>query len=161
MNNTVIRLLNYEHGAKVVEWFKAQGVDTRDFVGIDIGYYYGVINGVFIAVPKFKIPSHVKIIELPTEKTFPRVMYVSDFDDITHNSGRRVVLMQKNGKYIAWSNAETIEEAESINETTTWEFAKDIDEVEKPFEISYSEATKLLEEKFGKKVKITYHEVQD
>jgi tetrahydromethanopterin S-methyltransferase subunit G len=153
MDNTVIKVLDKEHGKKVIEFFKAHGVDTGEYAGTVINMYYGVINGIFFYY-NTELPPHVKIIELPTERTFPRVMYVSDYDDITNESKKRVVLMKKCGVYIAWNNAETIEDSESRTGVTTWRFAKEVDEVEKTIELTHAEAIRLLEEKLGQTVKI-------
>ena len=150
MNNTVIKVLDKEHGRKVIEFFKAQGVSTLTYQGTCENVYYGVIDEVFSYYNVKELPPHVTAIELPTELTFPRVMYVSDYDDITNKSKKRVVFMQKCGKYIAWASAETIEESDSETGTTTWRFAKDLDEIERIKEVTMSE----IEEKFGCKIKI-------
>lgn len=39
----------------------------------------------------------------------------------------RVVFGKKNGKYIAWSGAETVEEAEKKTVTAAWDYAREID----------------------------------
>ena len=160
MNNTVIKVLDKEHGKKVIEFFKAHGVNTSTYQGTCENVYYGVIDGVFSYYNVKNFPNYINIIELPTERTFPRVMYVSDYDNITHESKKRVVFMKKCGKYIAWSRAETIEGSESETSTCTWNFAKEVDEVEKPVELTYAEAVSLLEEKFKQPVKILHHELQ-
>ena len=59
--------------------------------------------------------------------TYPKIMLVSDYSDFSE-SKERVVLMEKNGKYIAWDGAATFEAAEKTTETNTWNYAKDIDE---------------------------------
>jgi hypothetical protein len=84
MNNTVIKVLNAEHGKKVIEWWKSQGVDTGDYKGStseEEGFnciYFGVINGkfsnYFIETVKH---DNAKIIELPEEEF-----------DMTTNEGR-------------------------------------------------------------------------
>jgi hypothetical protein len=58
---------------------------------------------------------------------YPRVMMVS-LDPITEkNKGyQRVVFMEKCGKFIAWNFAETIEDSETVADTTTWIYAADI-----------------------------------
>lgn len=59
---------------------------------------------------------------------YPKVMMVSDIEIIRLNKGLpRVVFMEKNGFYLAWKNAETLEESESEYEITPWKFAKDIE----------------------------------
>lgn len=75
MENTVIKVLTPEHGKKVIEWWKKQGIDTRDLNGIacesdgDTYIYYGVIKGRFDnwSANAVKI-SKAKIIELPTDE---------------------------------------------------------------------------------------------
>ena len=160
MNNTVIKVLDKEHGKRVIEFFKAHGVNTSTYQGTCYDVYYGVIDGVFSYYNVKELPPHVTAIELPTERTFPRVMYVSMHDNITYKSEKRVVFMQKNGKYIAWNKAETIEASESETRTSSWNFAKEVDEVEQPIELTYAEAISLLEEKFNQPVKILHHELQ-
>jgi len=80
--------------------------------------------------------------ELPTEiqermlehqvaqcnKNYPKVMMVSDYPITEINTGSpRVVFMEKCGKYIAWINADTLEKAETVLDTTYWRYAKDIE----------------------------------
>jgi hypothetical protein len=71
--------------------------------------------------------------DLPTQsvklflKKYPKVMWVSEFSDFTDKK-KKVVFMEKNGFYIAWGNAETIEEAELTTSTFSWYYAKDIEE---------------------------------
>ncbi len=84
MENRVIKVLTKEHGKKVIEWWKSQGVDTGDYKGStseEEGFkciYFGVINGkfsnYFIDTVKY---DNAKIIELPED----------DFD-MTTNEGR-------------------------------------------------------------------------
>ena len=137
MKNQVIEVINEEHGKKVIEYWEYQGVDTKDMDGsntLEEGSafrYYGVINGDFhcYSIDSVK-DANAEIIELPTEspkeeKTFPRVMLVN-------NGGKewrkRVVFMKKCDRYLAWNKAETIEESESIYETYTWRYAKELTE---------------------------------
>ena len=130
MGNVMIEVLNREHGKQVIEYFKSQGFDTRDLSGIDIGYYYGVINGIFTEIDDLKkIKEDVKVIELPKEykKTFPRVMIVSDYPINEDNPGqKRVVFIYKCEKYLAWAGVGTLEEAEKVYCVTNWKYAKDI-----------------------------------
>lgn len=59
------------------------------------------------------------------ESPYPKVMMVS-------NDGsewlQRVVFLEKNSKFIAWS-AETIKDAERAIYTSTWNYAKDIESI--------------------------------
>lgn len=75
MNNTVIKVLNREHGAKVIQWWKEQGVDTGSIMGIlceaekDVNIYYGVIYDKFYSCSYDYAVSHgLSIIELPGEE---------------------------------------------------------------------------------------------
>lgn len=47
MKNQVIKVLNKEHGAKVIEYWKSKGVDTYPCTGRALGKYYGVIDNYF------------------------------------------------------------------------------------------------------------------
>lgn len=84
MDNTVIEVLNFEHGNKVIEWFKSQGVNTKGYIGSftkednDDARFYGFINGVFSCYSfKRVIKKNAAVITLP-EETYPRKMMVSD-----------------------------------------------------------------------------------
>ena len=58
---------------------------------------------------------------------YPKVMLVKGSSDNWH---KRVVIGEKNGKFISWTSAETMEEAETKTSTIAWRYAK---EIEKPF----------------------------
>lgn len=75
---------------------------------------------------------------------YPKVMEVSDCGDIWY---KRVVFMEKNGKFLAWAFAGSIEEAESEFDTCAWTFAREIDE---PEEMTLEEVCKEL----GREIKI-------
>ena len=135
MNNKVIKVLDREHGKKVIEFWK-QYCDTMVFEGTDIGYYYGIINGEFDIWSDTEVRRYnAEIIELPEEKTYPRVMLVSD-DKMTW--GKRVVFMEKCGGFLAWAFAETLEEAEKSTSTTFWKYAKEIE----PIQVTLEEIAK-------------------
>ena len=146
MKNQVIEVLNKEHGKKVIEYWKSKGVDTLSMHGSctrDRRYntrYYGVINDGF---GSYTIDdawnANAEIIELPEENSFPRVMLVSDDGDDWY---KRVVFMKKCDRFLAWNNAETVEESECVYEATAWRYAKDI-----PNEIIISKAE--IAKKFG------------
>ena len=59
------------------------------------------------------------------ETKYPKVMMVSD-DEIDWN--KRVVFMEKNGKFLAWYDAEKLEDAEKQTELITWNYSKDIEQ---------------------------------
>lgn len=128
LNNTVIKVLNKEHGAKVIEFYKKNGYDTKWFYGSNTGYYYGVIQNNFSWYTNSDIIKYnTKVIELPEENGYPKVMMVSDSPITKGNKGKqRVVFMEKMGKYLAWFNVETIEDAEKEMMTTTWNYAVDV-----------------------------------
>jgi hypothetical protein len=84
MENTVIKVLTKEHGAKVIKWWESQVESTRGYAGTmceSEGYetvYYGVINGNFGNYSKQDVDRYnAKIIELPEEEF-----------DMTTNEGR-------------------------------------------------------------------------
>ena len=147
MKNKVIEVLNKEHGKKVIEYWKSVGVDTLAMRGgctRDRRYnnrYYGVINDGFGSYTIDDVwNANAEIIELPKEeKPFPRVMLVSDDGDFWY---KRVVLMQKCDRFLAWNNAETIEESECVFGILPWRYAKEIPE---KVELTKSE----IVEKFG------------
>ena len=128
MDNKVIKVLYKEHGAKVIEFWK-QYCDTRLLKGDGIGSYYGIINGRFdIWHINYVQKSNAEIIELPEEKTYPRVMLVS-YDNIYWDK-RRVVFMEKCGKFLAWDKAETLEDAENITVPVRWNYARELEPIE-------------------------------
>ena len=73
------------------------------------------------------------------EKPFPRVMLVSNGGNEWH---KRVVFMQKCDRFLAWNNAETIEDAERTYRVASWHYAKELPE---KVELTKSE----IAEKFG------------
>ena len=136
MNNKVIKVLNEEHGAKVIEFFK-QYCNTGILAGNGIGYYYGIINEEFFGWSIDQVlDANAEIIELPEEKTYPRVMLVSNNNKDWSN--RRVVFMEKCGGFLAWVDAETIEDAETEKDACFWNYAKDIE----PIEVTLDEIAK-------------------
>lgn len=54
---------------------------------------------------------------------YPKVMEVSD----NHTYWlKRVVFMEKNGKFLAWAFTETIKEAEDATDVCTWKYAREV-----------------------------------
>ena len=128
MNNKVIKVLDREHGKKVIEFFK-QYCDTGDLEGTSIGDYYGIVDGDFDIWSLDAIRgNNAEIIELPEEKTYPRVMLVSS--DNKNWKNKRVVFMEKCGGFLAWRYAETLKEAEKEIDTCLWHYAKEIEPIE-------------------------------
>ena len=136
MNNKVIKVLDREHGKRVIEFWKKY-CDTGGLDGSRIGSYYGLINGEFDGWLKWAVVKHnAEIIELPEEKSYPRVMLVSD--DNKNWDAQRVVFMEKCGGFMAWEDAKTLEEAETITDTIFWKYAKEVE----PYEVTLEEIAK-------------------
>lgn len=117
MKNKVIEVLDLEHGKRVIEYWKSQGVDTE---GLDGGNtkergskvrYYGVINGYFCCYSIDSVKdANAEIIELPEEKTFPRVMLVSCGEIVWYQA---VVEGMRGGYAFATNRHSSVEEYES------------------------------------------------
>lgn len=129
IENKFIECLSVEHGAKIVEFFVKHGAkNNENLKGNTIDYYYGVINGHLT----FKSLNRVierggEIIKLPEENGYPKVMMVSNtFITNTSICYKRVVFMEKQGKYLAWQYAETIEAAEKETAIASWKYAVDV-----------------------------------
>ena len=122
MKNQVIQVLDKEHGKKVIEYWESQGFDVRGFIGKQTREddsefrFYGVINGEFNNYSRKSIDLYeTEIIYLPTElpkeeKTFPRVMFVSD-DAAVWNQA--VVECLRNGYAFATIAYSSVEEYDS------------------------------------------------
>ena len=136
MENKVIKVLDIEHGKKVIEFWKKY-CNTGVLEGTNMGSYYGIISGEFDIWTIDEITkNNAEIIELPEEKTYPRVMLVSD--DNKNWDNRRVVFMEKCGWFLAWISAKTLEEAEKEVDTRLWKYAKEIE----PIEVTLEEIAK-------------------
>ena len=156
LNNIVIEVLDKEHGKKVIDFFKSKGIDTRNLSGEankqdnDVYRYYGIIGIYFSNYSLNQVNSYnAKIVTLEElmkpANTYPKVMWVSDYPDFM-NKTKRVVFMEKCNKYVAWHNAETLEEAEKITDSTAWKYAKDIEPEVSPIkELTMQE----IADKFG------------
>lgn len=133
MKNQVIEVLNGEHGARVLKYWKDKGINTTGYFANqtkdtkDSCRYYGVIDGYFSNYDIMRVNVRcAEIIQLPEERTFPRVMMVGDSEDNIFME--RVVFAHKRDRYIAWTEAKTLEEAENCIAVRSWRFAKEIDE---------------------------------
>ena len=79
LDNTVIKVESEEHGKRVIEWWKEQGLNLDGVEGSAVGSCYGIYNGSFnffnhdIAIRKGE-----KIITLP--ETFPSKWYLKITD---------------------------------------------------------------------------------
>lgn len=113
LNNTVIEVLNLEHGKKVIQFYRDNGYNTVEFVGSctkeDNAHerWYGVINSRFrnYSLSGVKSYQYVKIIELP-ENTFKNGDVVEGSKNGSDWQGQ-MIYVGKNiitGGYIALSN---------------------------------------------------------
>lgn len=158
--NTCIKSVKEEDGPEIVKFYKGHGFNTCNVTGTscqnngDKYVYYGVDKtGDFnnrhldqITNTRTKILTLEEAIALVTEKEFPRVMLVSDINNITSGK-KRVVFMKKNDKYIAWSCSETIKEAEERTDTRVWPYAWELEEYKPsrfPFNLSPENAQEII-----------------
>ncbi len=82
---------------------------------------------------------------LNQEKTYPRVMLISNTNDID-TAIKRVVFMEKCEKYVAWQGAETLEEAEKQTACITWEYAWELEEHTLfPFSLQPQDAQSIID----------------
>jgi len=125
-----------ENRQELKEFWEANSEDAmryKLYYASDIRPYYGLrTNGDFTLVAKQEcLTKDYKILTLPEAKAliqgtpYPKVMWVWDEGE---TKKKRVVFMEKNGQYLAWHNAETIEDSEKEMETVCWDFAEDIEE---------------------------------
>ena len=153
LNNTCIKCESIKHGAEIVKFYKDNGWNTNGIEGIDTNAFYGVFEGIFDCqlIPNIsKVISLKQAKELVKDNQYPKVMWVSEVKDFV-DAKKRVVIAQKCNKFIAWSNAETLEDAEKQISTWTWCYAKDIESEENPLkarieklEIELNEIKKLI-----------------
>ena len=69
LNNTVIKVLDKEHGKKVVEFYKKNGYNTESYYGTNVDYHYGVYNNKFSWYTYLDIEVlNLKVIDLPEEE---------------------------------------------------------------------------------------------
>lgn len=86
LNNTVIKVLNKEHGAKVIEFYEKNGYNTDLLNGANIGFHYGVLNNRFSWYTDFAIERfNFKIIELPEDETISCMVHI-----IKNSEGRPI-----------------------------------------------------------------------
>ena len=124
-----IKSLSVEHGAKIVEFFEKHGAkNPKNYCGDAVGLCYGVFNGYLTFTRQSEVIERGgEIIELPKENVYPKVMMVSNtFITDTSRCYKRVVFMEKQGKYLAWQYAETIEASEKETSIASWSYAVDV-----------------------------------
>lgn len=88
MKDQVIKVLDFNHGREVIQYWKDRGVDVREYEGNitectgGTFIYYGVINGKFDNYDLNMVRHYnADIIELPNKLPIPRMVLVSDYDD--------------------------------------------------------------------------------
>ena len=159
--NTCIKNIKYTDGPEIIKFYKEQGFNTRGLEGTNClndgnNYiYYGVDDRGYFDNRCFRqiINTGAKILTLEeanalvSEKKFPRVMLVSNYNDITSGK-KRVVFMKKNNIYLSWEYAETMEEAEKITNAASWEYAWEVEEYKPsrfPFSLSPEKAKEIID----------------
>lgn len=160
--NTQIKALTESHGAEIVAFYKSQGFDVRSLMGIscekrgDIYTYYGVDGNCYFldrdANNEIRTITLEEAKELAKVDEYPKVMWVADSEK-DPNWVKRVVFMEKCGKYLAWSDAKTIKESEKTFFVYTWNYVKDIEEDTESEEKDLVNEARRLKEKIAKQEK--------
>lgn len=152
LNDTVIKSLTREHGTKVIQWWKAQGVDTRILQGSftekenDNFIYYGLINNEFNNYSLEEVQeANAKIIELPIEDEIPTLgkgvlMEVSKYVDFKHIE-KRFIIGKTNKYYIVWPFAEEEKDIDYNTVPVPWKYARPIKAIPKH---TIEELTKIV-----------------
>ena len=126
-------------------------------------YYKRPYHDEWIGIDYTHLPSHSVKEFLKSENEYPKVMKVSDNPIKTKedfkNANKRVVFMEKCGKFITWYDADTIEKSENITSTVSWNYAVDLDwlpkEETKPLKLTMEQ----IAEKFNaEKIEIVNYE---
>lgn len=87
------------------------------------------------------------------ENKYPKIMWVGETEwQVNSKAKKRVVFMEKSGKFISWISAESFEDAEKKFETMDWNFAKDLDESD--INPAVEMTLEQIETELGKKIKL-------
>ena len=117
-------------------------------------YYFATSNKYYWTLnDTTDLPSHSVKEFLKPESEYPKVMKVSMFPIKTkeqfENARTRVVFMKKNDRFIAWTDAKTIEKSEYEVATYPWSYAVDLnwqpEEETKPLKLTMEQ----IAEKFN------------
>ena len=102
LNNTVIKVLNKEHGVKVIKFYEKNGYNIGPYYEANIGFHYGVLNNIFSWFTNSDIERfNLKVIDLPEEKETTSCM--------VH------IIKNSEGKPIGWEMCpQTEEEHETV-----------------------------------------------
>ena len=76
----------------------------------------------------------------PFEQFQERVMEVSENRDVW---SKRVVFMEKNGKYLAWDKAKTLETSKNSTDVSAWTYAREIEKQKVTLELTYEQIESL------------------
>lgn len=152
-NNTVIKIENESHGAKIIEFWKSVGVDTTGWIGNGTDLpYYGIFNGKFdnsidnYGCRVLTLEEAIAIRDSETN-TFPREMYCWN-NDSSKVIKKNVVFIAKNhcikynimtynnGVWASYQNAMEVEEYEKLHCKQPTKRSPTLEEVIKWFEES-------------------------
>ena len=157
-----VEALDAEHGAEIIDTFKKLGVDTRTYIGgctrkeDETFRFYGVRDDKFTNRQGSMAGNVVTLEELKSylEDEIPELpdgvlMYVSyEPIELSKKIGffvrKRLVLGKRNGKFIAWADADKREDISG--RVTSWKYALPIDEPieEKAVSMTVAEIEKAL-----------------
>jgi hypothetical protein len=117
----------YHVNGNILEIVKINRNRTECEIVVDEGEYYEQNGKYYDSDVNATIFTHpIKIIHADDEPFVERVMEVS-------NNGstwsKRVVFMKKDGYYMAWFMAETIEAAQTEFDTSLWKYAREVQPV--------------------------------
>ena len=110
-----------------------QRSDSKSYLGVTNWIWYGedtcydyktglVGYKTFYSSKGYEILTIDQLLDFQ-DNEYPKVMEVSHNN---HNWHKRVVFMEKNGKFLAWVDAKSIEESEGITDICTWRYAREI-----------------------------------
>ena len=128
-------------------------LDNRITNGLHLKYIASNDKDFWVGVDTVYLPTHSVKEFLKPESEYPKVMKVSMFPIKTkeqfENARTRVVFMKKNDRFIAWTNAKTIEKSEYEVATYPWNYAVDLnwqpEEETKPLKLTMEQ----IAEKFN------------
>ena len=120
--------------------------DKKSFLSLEqFGYYWYPTTKERMVEKGYTVLPASYFLDTAIEKTFPRVMLVSDINDIK-TTVKRVVFAIKCGYHISWALAGTIEQSEHETKTISWEYAWELDELTIfPFNLSPTDAQSIID----------------
>ena len=141
-------------------------LDIGNTTGLYLNYSASNKKDYWTGADTPNLPSHSVKEFLKQENEYPKVMKVSNQPIKTKedfkNANKRVVFMEKCGKFIAWLNADTIEKSENITSTASWNYAVDLDwqpeEEIKPLKLTMEQIAQKFK---AEKIEIVNYENKD